>query len=90
MAVFSRTVTVKLERAHADKISRIATKRAVPQSEVIREAIEGLVEEETSGLEAVADLVGAIAGPRDLSTNPKHLEGLGRDRPRHRTHSRAS
>jgi len=28
--------------------------------------------------DVLADLAGTIDGPRDLSTNPRHLDGLGR------------
>lgn len=30
-----------------------------------------------SALELAGDLVGSVEGPRDLSTNPKYLEGFG-------------
>ena len=53
-----------------------------------KEAVLRLVEEalasdevnapEGSFLEGVEHLVGSVDGPRDLSTNPKHLDGFGR------------
>jgi len=88
MSVFQRTVTVKLDRARANKLARLAKQRATTESAVIRSAIDGIEDTPPSGLEAIADLVGSVEGPSDLSTNPKHLEGLGHDRPRHRAHRR--
>lgn len=32
-----------------------------------------------TALELAGDLVGKYSGPSDLSTNPKHMEGYGRD-----------
>jgi predicted DNA-binding protein len=90
MKVFSKAITVKLDRAHADKLERLAKKRALTQSDVVREALDAMPEDAPSGLAGVEDLVGAFGGPSDLATNPKHLRGFGRDHRRHRAARRAS
>ena len=81
---------MKLDAARAAKVARLAKSRATSESEVIRAAIDALEPETADGLDLVADLVGVTAGPGDLSTNPKHLEGFGRDHRRHPPHRRAS
>lgn len=84
------TVTLKLSRALEAKLTRLAKKRQSTRSDVLRAALEALGEAGPSPLDAIADLVGAVDGPSDLSTNPKHMEGFGRDAGRHRSHRRAS
>jgi Arc/MetJ-type ribon-helix-helix transcriptional regulator len=86
----SGTVVVRLAPALNAKLTRLAKKRRVSRSEVIREALVGLGESESSPLDSIADLVGAVSGPKDLSTSSRHMEGFGHDRPRHRSHRRAS
>ena len=83
-------MTVKLDAARAEKVATLAKRRGATASDIIRDAIDSLPAESPSGLDAVADLVGVVAGPGDRSTNPKHLEGFGRDHRRHRSHRRAS
>lgn len=87
-----RTVTVKLDAELDAKLNRLATKRHTSRSEILRTALASVPEEGSSTrLDAIADLVGSVDGPGDLSTNPRHLEGFGVDRPhRHRAHRRAS
>lgn len=78
-----RTVTVKLPTSLNAKLDRAAKRRGQSKSEVIREALETLLNgaaqtrQSRSALELAGDLVGCIEGPGDLSTNPRYLDGLG-------------
>jgi metal-responsive CopG/Arc/MetJ family transcriptional regulator len=78
-----KTVTVKLPSALNARLERAAKQGGQTKSGVVREALEGLLggrrrtRPARSALELAGDLVGSIEGPGDLSTNPKHLEGLG-------------
>lgn len=69
-------VTLRLGQETRLKVARIARQRRVSSSEVIREAIEALVERtETaaSPYESIADLIGVADGG-----DPKRSEGMGR------------
>lgn len=80
----TRTVTVKLPAALNARLGRAAQLRGQTKSDVVREALETLLDGSRgtrparSALELAGDLVGSIEGPGDLSTNPKYLEELGR------------
>jgi hypothetical protein len=74
-----KTVTVKLPESLATWLSRRARELGRPQSEIVREALQRS-SEGASGVschELFTDVCGVIDGPKDLSTNPKHLAGLG-------------
>lgn len=74
-----KTITVKLPDPLAAWLSRRASELGRPQSEIVREALQR-VSEDTSGLschDIFADVCGTIEGPKDLSTNPRHLDGFG-------------
>lgn len=79
------TITCKLPEALDAELEVVAEKRGVSKSEVIREAIEANLPEQKkqAGLSAFDVMKGACGilkgGPRDLATNPRHLEGFGRD-----------
>ncbi|TMH72011.1 MAG: ribbon-helix-helix protein, CopG family [Betaproteobacteria bacterium] len=74
-----KTITVKLPEALAAWLSRYSRKLGRPQSDVVREALQRVSagESGTSCHDAFADVCGVIEGPKDLSTNPKHLSGFG-------------
>ena len=73
-----RPVTIKLSEAVDSRVDRLARARKTSKSSVIREALErGLAAEDP--LEDILDLIGLAEGPVDLSRNPKHLQGYGRD-----------
>lgn len=78
-----KTVTVKLPASLNARLDRAARRRGQTKSDVIREALEGLLNGSRgtrtarSALELAGDLVGCVEGPGDLSTNPKYMEGLG-------------
>lgn len=71
------------------KIERLAEQQGSTQKEAVLRAVERELEDGDeiepqpgSALELIADLVGVEEdsdAPTDLSTNPKHMEGYGRD-----------
>ncbi|MGQ0507016.1 MAG: hypothetical protein ACT4TC_17025 [Myxococcaceae bacterium] len=73
-------MTVRLSRIESAKVARLAKKKKISRSEVVRRGIAALERsEEESAYDAWSDVVGiAQGGPRDLSTNPKHMKGYGR------------
>jgi hypothetical protein len=76
------TLTVKLPESLATKLDALVRRRGQRRSEIVREAIERAVEEapeaaQGSVFDLLSDMQGVIKGPKDLSTNPKHLRGYG-------------
>jgi len=74
-----KTLTVKLPDPLAAWLSRRARELGRPQSDLVREALQR-ASEGTSGAschDVFGDVCGVIEGPKDLSTNPKHLTGFG-------------
>ena len=74
-----KTITVKLPEPLAAWLSRRARALGRSQSDLVREALQS-ASDGTSGVtchDVFADICGVIDGPRDLSTNPKHLSGFG-------------
>ena len=77
--------TVKLPKALAAALARMAKARGCSESELIREGIEKVTRAEDDGLDMQALIgpdLGIGRGPEDLSTNKKHLAGYGRSRHR--------
>ncbi len=73
-------LSIRLTRKESARVARVARKRKVTRSQVVRDALATL-EAPRAGtvLDAWADAVGIVDdAPRDLSTNPRHLAGLGR------------
>jgi predicted DNA-binding protein len=77
-----KTITVKLPRPLAARLSAMVERQQSTQSALVREALERYLgddnEQGPSFLELAKDLAGCIAGPEDLSSNKDHLEGYGR------------
>jgi len=74
-----KTLTVKLPDSLAAWLSRRARELGRPQSDLVREALQR-ASQGTSGAschDVFGDICGVIEGPKDLSTNPKHLAGFG-------------
>lgn len=75
-------MTVKLPRAFAGRLRALSRKTGRPQAEILREGLmrklDGEDPREGSVLDMIEDLVGAVAGPRDLGSNPEHLRGFGK------------
>ena len=70
-----KTISVKLPEELAAWLSRRARELNRPQSDLVREALQR-VSKGNSGVschDLFSDVCGVIDGPKDLSTNPKHL-----------------
>jgi predicted transcriptional regulator len=77
-----KTLCLKLPEATAARLAAAARKRSQSKSAVVRAILDecltkGEAAAEGSCLDVAADLAGCIAGPRDLSTQKKHLHGYG-------------
>ncbi|MBN8247876.1 MAG: ribbon-helix-helix protein, CopG family, partial [Verrucomicrobia bacterium] len=75
--------SVKLPESLANWLAGEAKATRRSRSAIVREALDTRrnghgKRRRLTMAEAMADLRGTISGPRDLSTNPRHLENLGR------------
>ena len=80
-----KIITVKVPPELAAKVVRLAKARRVSRSQLVRDAIENLGEEwpPDSVGNVAGHLFGSVKkGPRDASTNPKYLKGIGQWRGR--------
>jgi hypothetical protein len=81
-----RTLSLRLPGSLVAQIEAEAKRRGLSKSDVVRERLEaGACRSDTSSLESIADLVGAVEGlPEDLSARRKtylKTSGYGRKRP---------
>lgn len=77
------TLTVKLPPPLEARLDALVRRRGQRKSVLVREAIERLVAErgeevEGSVFDLLKDLKGVASGPKDLSSNRKHLQGYGK------------
>jgi predicted transcriptional regulator len=76
------TISLKIPTTLEQRLADLARKRGTSRSEVVRSALERLVDDEDvrpgSCLALMSDLVGSVDGPLDLSHNKKRLEGFGK------------
>jgi hypothetical protein len=77
-----KTLTVKVPEDLALKLAAAAAKRGESKSDLIRTALESIVNTNeaiipNSCLDLAKDIVGSVEGPSDLSHNKKHLKGYG-------------
>ena len=74
-----KTISVKLPEPLAAWLSRRSTELGRPQSDLVREALQRSKDGSggASCHDLFADVCGVIEGPRDLSTNPRHMRGFG-------------
>jgi len=73
-----KIISVKLPEPLDARIDKAASRRGVAKSVVIREALEAIDADSTASFADLASAAcGVVSGPRDLSTNAKHLEGYG-------------
>lgn len=73
------SMSIKLPRALRERVARIAKRRNVSRTEVVRDALEAYTLSDKGSASASArDLRGCLKGlPRDLSSSPRHLKGYG-------------
>ena len=73
-----RPYSIKLTPALERLLDELAQQRGMSRAAVVREALAAYsARTVTSAADAAGDLVGALRGPRDLSTAAEHLEGFG-------------
>jgi len=78
------TISLKLPDRLLELLEKESRTRRTTKSSLVREALEKTLCPHAPGGEATCydlarDLAGSAKGlPRDLATNPKHMEGFGR------------
>jgi Arc/MetJ-type ribon-helix-helix transcriptional regulator len=76
------TVSLKMPERLERRLARLAESRGASRSDVIRDAVERLLDETAdnpgSCLALASDLIGCVDGSADLSHNKKLLEGFGK------------
>lgn len=81
-------MSLKVSRETAARLERLAVRRRVSKSALLREALErtlrrATAEAEPSAYDLMRDSLGAVdSGHHDLSFNKDHLSGYGRSRSR--------
>ena len=78
-----KTLSLKVPEALFEKLTAAAGKRGASRSAVVREAIQLFVRGGNHGsgascLDLARDLAGCAKGPRNLSSDKKHMRGYGR------------
>jgi hypothetical protein len=77
------TISVKIPESLKLRMETESNRRGLSKSRLIREALERAftarkAEAGTTVFDLTKDLCGTVTGgPRDLSSNPKHLDGYG-------------
>lgn len=72
-------LTMRIEEALLQRIEEEARRSGRSKGDVVREALRRhLRDSRPTALDAVRQHIGCVQGPADLSTNKKHLSGLGR------------
>jgi Arc/MetJ-type ribon-helix-helix transcriptional regulator len=78
------TLTIKIPEDLAAAIEKAVQRTHLTKSELVRRALVAYTARQTGGqfvsaLEQAGDLVGCFkGGPRDLASNPRHMEGFGK------------
>jgi predicted DNA-binding protein len=74
------TLSIRLEDDLARALDDAARRTGHGKGRIVKDALRAYMSAttETSALAALASVSGIVRGPRDLSTNEKHLAGLGR------------
>ena len=80
-----KTISLKLPPGLHARLERAARQTKQSKSHLVRAAIEKFLDQKPrsmpkrplSALELAGDLVGCVAGPGDLATNPKYMKGYG-------------
>jgi metal-responsive CopG/Arc/MetJ family transcriptional regulator len=83
--MFMERINVRVDTLLKQQLEAEARDKGVSPSEIVRQALEQHMRQRTPRESAydVAKRAGVIGvfkgGPSDLSTNPEHMEGFGRD-----------
>jgi hypothetical protein len=78
-------INVRVEERLKQQLEAEAREKGVRPSDIVREALEEHMRQRTPRLNCrdLAERLGILGSakglPADLSTNPKHMEGFGRD-----------
>jgi hypothetical protein len=78
------TISLKLPERLLELLEKESRSRRTTKSSLVREALEKSLAArppngETTCFDLARDLAGSVKGlPRDLATNPRHMEGFGR------------
>jgi metal-responsive CopG/Arc/MetJ family transcriptional regulator len=77
------TVSLKVSDPLATQLVETARRKGISKSALIRDALQVYLQAEHearpgSALSEVADLVGILSGPEDLSVNKSYLRNFGR------------
>ena len=78
-------INVRVDERLKQELEAEARERGVSPSDIVRQALEEHMRQRTphTNCRDLAERLGVLGSakglPRDLSTNPKHLEGFGRD-----------
>lgn len=81
-----RTLSIKVPEALDRDLSRLAKRRGVSKSVLVRDTMGDLVAHERSDadrppvgsfLALAGNLAGCVDAPEDMSSNKRHLEGYG-------------
>lgn len=80
-----KTLSLKIPEWLDQRIAYEISQRRIPKSAFVREALDaflsngGVSKKRPSVLDLTRDLAGKYGGgPKDLSTNPKYLDGFGK------------
>ena len=76
------TITCKIPDKLSAHLEAAARQRRVSKSQIVREALEDKTSRSPRSItptayDLVKHLCGRVRGPKDLSTNPKHMKGFG-------------
>lgn len=80
-----KTITLKVPEEVDEQIRYQAEREGTSKSSIVREALAAYLgndqkqDRPKSVYEGMKHLIGTLDGPRDLSTNPKYMEGFGQD-----------
>ena len=78
-------ITIRIDDALRERLDSAAAAAGKTESEIVRDALEQYIDRnqpETTCYDVFkkAGVIGCVkGGPKDLSTNPKYMEGFGRD-----------
>ena len=78
-------ITIRIDESLRNRLDSVAEATGKTESEIVRDALEQYInhnQSETTCYDVFkkAGVIGCVkGGPKDLSTNPKYMEGFGCD-----------